>query len=69
LLEPEFRHLATAAWALIAHEKLTAADPKQALFNAENPLASLALEERIERYSEIGKEIDYTQPEKAVELI
>ena len=69
LLEPEFRHLATAAWALIAHEKLTAADPKLALFNAENPLASLALEERIERYSEIGKEIDYTQPEKAVELI
>ena len=69
LLEPEFRHLTDAAWALIAHEKLAAADPRLALFSPDNPMASLALEERIEKYSEIGKQIDHTQPEKAIGLI
>ncbi len=67
LLEPEFRHLTDAAWALIAHEKLTAADPKLSLFSTDNPLASLALEQRIEKYSDIGKRMDHTQPEKAIE--
>jgi hypothetical protein len=47
LLEPQFQHLADAAWALIAHEKLAAADPKRALFSPENPMASRPLEERI----------------------
>jgi len=69
LLEPEFRHLTDAAWALIAHEKLTAVDPKLALFSQENPMASLPLEERLEKYSTIGRKMDHTQPEKAVELI
>lgn len=69
LLEPEFRHLADAAWALIAHEKLAAADPNLALFSPENPLASLALEERITRYSNIGRRMDHTCPEEAIKLI
>ena len=69
LLESQFSHLADAAWALIAHEKLAAADPKLALFHPENPKASLSLEERIEQYADIGKRMDHTQPEKAVKLI
>lgn len=69
LLEPEFRHLADAAWALIAHEKLAAVDPKLALFSPENPFAELSLEERIAKYAEIGKKTDHTQPERAIELI
>ncbi|MCF7864337.1 MAG: hypothetical protein K9L89_06080, partial [Kiritimatiellales bacterium] len=69
LLEPDFLHLADAAWALIAHEKLAAADPKLALFSPENPLANLSVEERVEKYAGIGKRIDHTQPEKAIELI
>jgi hypothetical protein len=69
LLEPEFAHLADAAWALIAHEKLAAADPKLALFHPENPAASLPLEDRIKKYADIGKRMDHTQPEKAVMLI
>ena len=69
LLEPEFRHLTDAAWALIAHEKLAAADPKLALFSPDNPLASQSLEERIAKYSDIGKRMNHTQPEKAIELI
>ncbi len=69
LLEPEFRHLTDAAWALIAHEKLAAADPKLALFSSDNPMATLSLEERIAKYATIGKQMDHTQPEKAIELI
>jgi hypothetical protein len=69
LLEPEFLHLADAAWALIAHEKLAAADPKLALFSPENPLASLSLEERVATYAEVGKRMDHSRPEEAVELI
>jgi hypothetical protein len=69
LLEPQFQHLADAAWALIAHEKLAAADPKRALFSPENPMASRPLEERIAKYADIGKRMNHTQPERAIELI
>lgn len=69
LLEPEFRHLADAAYALIAHEKLAAEKPELGLFHTQNPMASEPLEKRIEKYAGIGRQIDHTQPEKAVELI
>lgn len=69
LLEPQFLHLADAAWALIAHEKLAAADAKLALFNPSNPLAGAVLEERIAHYADIGKRMDHTQPEKAIEQL
>ncbi|MFA5689038.1 MAG: PHP domain-containing protein [Kiritimatiellales bacterium] len=69
LLEPEFRHLITAAWALIAHEKLAAENPALALFSLENPLAGKPLQERIEIYADIGKRIDHKHPESAVTLI
>jgi hypothetical protein len=69
LLEPEFRHLADAAWALIAHEKLAASDPKLALFNVDNPLAGEPLEVRVARYAEIGKRTDHARPEEAINLI
>lgn len=68
LLEPEFRHLADAAWALIAHEKLTAADPKLSLFNKGNPLANEPLDVRVTKYAEIGKRIDHSRPEEAIQL-
>ena len=69
LLEPEFRHLVDAAWALIAHEKLAAADPKLGLFHPQNPLAAQSLEKRIVRYAEIGRKIDNKKPEEAIRLI
>jgi hypothetical protein len=68
LLEPQFRHLADAAFALIAHEKLAAADPALALFSTENPLVSRPLQERIEAYADIGRRMDHTQPETAINL-
>jgi hypothetical protein len=69
LIEPEFRHLVDAAWALIAHEKLAAADPKLGLFHPQNPLAAQPLEKRIIRYAEIGRKIDNKKPEEAIHLI
>ena len=68
LLEPDFQHLADAAWALIAHEKLADADPRLAFFSPENPLASLSLGERIEEYSSIGRTINHAHPEDAIKL-
>jgi hypothetical protein len=68
LLEPQFEHLADAAWALIAHEKLAAADPRLAFFSPDNPLASLSLGERIEEYSGVGRRIDHRCPEEAIKL-
>lgn len=69
LLEPEFRHLVDAAWALIAHEKLAAEVPTLGIYHPENPLSFQPLEKRIEMYSTLGKRIDHTHPEKAVELV
>lgn len=68
LLEPQFEHLADAAWALIAHEKLAAVDPQLAFFNPDNPLASLSLCERIEEYSGVGRRMNHRCPEEAISL-
>ena len=68
LLEPQFRHLADSAFALIAHEKLAAADPDLALFSLDNPLANHSLEERIARYSKLGQTMDHSCPEEAIKL-
>lgn len=69
IMTPEFQHLTESTWALIAHEKLASADARYALFNPENPMAALPLNERIRRYAEIGRNIDYREPERARELI
>lgn len=69
ILEPDFRHLADATWALIAHEKLVNSDPNLGLFHPGNPYASLPLKNRIEKYNEIGRRINPRAPEEAAELI
>jgi hypothetical protein len=77
LLEPEFRHLVDAAWALIAHEKLAAAVPSLGIFHPDNPLSAPvrgapgghSLRQRIEIYSTLGKRIDHTRPEQAIALV
>ncbi len=67
ILMPEFSHLITATWALIAHENLSHADPRYGLFSPRNPLAGLPLKERISRYAEVGEAIDRAHPDAAVE--
>lgn len=69
ILEPEFKHLTEATWALIAHEKLATQDAKLAMFNPNNPFAGMPLKDRIAKYAEIGRKIDNQCPEKALELI
>ncbi len=69
LLEPEFRHLTDAAWALIAHEKLAAANPHLGLFHPANPLRDQPLVARIARYAALGRRINNRQPERAVALV
>jgi len=68
LLEPDFRHLTDAAWALIAHEKLAAAAPQLGIFHPANPLCSHSLDARLKRYAQIGRQIDNRTPENAISL-
>ena len=68
ILRPEFAHLITATWALIAHEKLTALKPEWSLFHQLNPLAALSLEERIKRYAAWGEAMDRRHPESISSL-
>ncbi len=67
LLEPEFRHLTIAAWALIAHENLAARDPRFALFHPDNPLNHKSFSEKIGIYGEIGMGTDPAFPENAAD--
>ena len=64
ILDPAFHHLIESTWALIAHEKLASIDPRYALFAVDNPLAGLALPDRIARYAELGRQMDPKHPEE-----
>ena len=69
ILQPEFRHLIVATWALIAHEKLASQDEQYALFNPRNPLASKPLSERIEAYAAIGKQMNPRKPNQVLQFL
>lgn len=68
LLQPCCKHLVDAAWALVAHEKLSTCDPKLGLFNPDNPLAGLSLQDRLSRYARLGRRMDPYHPERIIEL-
>ncbi len=55
LLQPEFRHLMDATWALIAHERLVDADPRLGLFAPDSPLARASLQERLASFARVGR--------------
>ncbi|MEE8440083.1 MAG: PHP domain-containing protein, partial [Spirochaetia bacterium] len=68
IVEPEFRHLIDTTWALIAHEKLSSIDPALSLFGGGPETSRLhggTLQDRIKRYSEVGRSIDPAHPENA----
>ena len=65
----EFSNLIDTTWALIAHEKLSSFKEKYALFNSRNPFKQKTLEQRIEIYSGIGREIDNKKPEEVKDLL
>jgi hypothetical protein len=64
---PEFSHLMAATWALVAHEKLSDADPRYGLFHPGNPLAGRPLAERVAAYAEVGRTMDHFGRVPAVE--
>lgn len=57
LQRPEFAHLNTATWALVAHEAVSDADPDLGLLHPANPLAHLPLPQRVEVYGGLGPEL------------
>lgn len=63
IMQPEFSHLNDTTWALIAHEKLSACDPRYGLFAKGNPLATRPLPERVTRYAGAGRNMDPAHPE------
>ena len=52
---PEFRHLIDSAWALIGHEKATAAGLEKGMFSAETVLKFPELNDRIRYYADLAR--------------
>jgi predicted metal-dependent phosphoesterase TrpH len=69
ILDSQFIHLAGATWALIAHEYLAGSKRAYSLFSRKNPLREVPLEERLERYSRLGRAIDPGSPESIIEMV
>lgn len=69
ILDPQFRHLVDATWALFAHERLANHDPALSLFSPANPLAGRSLDERVAAYAAIGRRIDPWQPDDVARLV
>ncbi len=67
LLEPNARHLVDSAWALVAHEKLSSVDEHLGLFHPNNPLASKSLQARLDRYAQLGRAMDASDPYAIIE--
>jgi hypothetical protein len=63
ILQPEFQHLNTSTWALIAHELLASQNLEWSLFHPNNPLASVSLEQRIKAYGASGLSMDPKNPQ------
>lgn len=62
ILQPEFAHLNTSTWALIAHEKLAAIQYELAFFHPENLLAAASLADRTAAYARAGSNMDPKRP-------
>jgi hypothetical protein len=67
VLQPECRHLTDTTWALIAHERLSSADPALGIFSPQNPLSARPLTDRLKAYSLLGRQLDLKNPEESAE--
>jgi len=68
MMQPAFRHLIAATWALIAHEKLASLEVRFSLFNSANPYAAVPLSERLQVYAKVGSALDSRHPENALKV-
>ena len=66
VMMPDFRHLNSTTWALIAHEKLSAHDLRFGLFHPENPFHLRPLAERVELYAGIARRSDPHHPDEMI---
>jgi hypothetical protein len=62
ILDPDFRHLIDATWALIAHEKLVEYGDDTSLFAASDRFGA-TLSERIQAFARMGRAMDPHNPE------
>jgi len=69
LRRPEFANLRGATWALVAHERLSSADPGAGLFSGANPLAAMPLAERLEAYARAGRSLDPGRPDEVGDVL
>ena len=67
VMMPDFRHLNSTTWALIAHEKLSAQDLRYGLFHPANPFHLRPLSERVELYAGIARRSDQHHPERMID--
>ena len=68
MMQPAFRHLIGATWALIAHEKLASLEVRYSLFHPANPYADIPLAERLKVYAKVGAALDPSHPENALKV-
>ena len=69
IMMPEFSHLIDSTWALIAHEHLASQDSTLSIFSTSGKFSELGLDERLERYAEIGRRMDLRNPERIIDLV
>lgn len=58
---PEFSHLNTTTWALVAHEALASIEPSAGIFSTMNRYSSLQLDERLAIYARCGRDMVRSQ--------
>jgi hypothetical protein len=68
IMQPAFRHLIAATWALIAHEKLASLDARFSLFHPSNPYAAIPLAERLQVYAKVGAAMEPSHPENVLKV-
>jgi hypothetical protein len=66
IMQPAFRHLIGATWALIAHEKLASCEAHLSLFDPANPCAAMPLVDRLQIYAKVGAAMDPCHPEEVL---
>lgn len=66
---PEFSHLNTATWALVAHEALAGIEPSAGIFSTINRYSGVPLDERLAIYARCGRDMVRSQIDVSAILV
>lgn len=69
LLDPQYQHLQTSAWALIGHEQLSSQGKEYGIFAENSPQAELDMVKRVELYATYGKSLQLHNPEESAKKL